>query len=82
MGKITVEQFNEIKGLRGFRHPVIDLLNEVSVNEGVFLKHEEWDRKTQPVNYIGQTFREPRSSKKFKVRTLKNGEGWVFLRTK
>lgn len=79
MEKISREVFEQS---RTRKQPLIQLLDEITIDEGVLLKRDEWTPKTSPNSYVGQMFRQPRSNKRFKVRTLKDGAGWVFLRIK
>lgn len=82
MDKITKEEFEKAPARKGQSRILTNALETLEIEEGLLLKKEEWVAKSKPQNVVGQTFREPRSTKKFKVKTLTGGEGWVFLRIK
>ena len=86
MEKITKEQFEKAQGKLGRAFsPFRRALEDVLIEEGLLITRDEWQAlgyKTNPNALVGQTFREPRSTKKFKVKTLSGEQGWVFLRIK
>ena len=88
MNKITKEQFFEkIKNKRNSsRNPILREIDNLKINEGLLIPFQEIDkyynRSTNFIAIVFQTFRRERTEKKFTTRSPKDGSGCYVLRTK
>lgn len=70
------------KTSKGAASPIMKEVHMLNVTEGLFIKKEDWPLKTTPVLYVSQVYRTKISDRKYTIRTLLDGSGWVVFRLK
>lgn len=81
MKKITLDEHHQFPGTvrKGKKSELMVAMDELEVNEGIFISNTEWGLKSSPVTRINGEVRRLKSSKKFSGKTVP-GEGWSILR--
>lgn len=82
---INKKEIDELGFKMGFHKQILDiceLLEKVGVGEGVRLGPTEWQSKNYPTStFVNRYFKNIKSPKRFKMKSIQSHKGWVFYRT-